>query len=79
MRKTYETGRPYLCDTIHPELKQSGRVKQIATYPMMGDLGKVDLVIRTERDVTEKKNLEQALAVRSEELLRDAAQTRRTV
>ena len=70
VRKTYETGQPYLCDTIHPELKQSGRVKQIATYPIMGDLGKVDLVIRTERDVTEKKNLEQALALRSEELIR---------
>ena len=70
VRKTYETGQPLLCDSIHPELVESGRVKQIATYPIMDNGGKVDLVIRTERDVTEKKNLEQALALRSEELLR---------
>ena len=70
VRKTYETGQPHLCDTIHPELMQSGKVKQIATYPIMDDLGKVDLVIRTERDLTEKKNLEQALALRSEQLVR---------
>jgi PAS domain S-box-containing protein len=70
VRKTYQTGQPLLCDSIHPELLESGRVKQIATYPITDNGGKVDLVIRTERDVTEKKNLEQALALRSEELLR---------
>jgi PAS domain S-box-containing protein len=70
VRKTSETGQPLLCDTIHPELMESGRVKQIATYPIIDNSGKVDLVIRIERDVTEKKNLEQALALRSEELLR---------
>ncbi len=70
VRKTYQTRQPLLCDSIHPELVESGRVKQIATYPIMDKAGKVDLVIRTERDVTEKKNLEQALALRSEQLLR---------
>ncbi|MFZ0929181.1 MAG: sigma 54-interacting transcriptional regulator [Syntrophobacteraceae bacterium] len=70
VRKTYETGQPLVCDDIHPELMESGRVKQIATYPIMDNGGKVDLVIRTERDVTEKTNLEQALALRSEQLLR---------
>jgi len=70
VRKTCETGQPFLCDTIHPELMESGRIKQIATYPIIDNKGKVDLVIRIERDVTEKKNLEQALAMRSEELLR---------
>jgi PAS domain S-box-containing protein len=70
VRKTCETGQPLLCDSIHPELVENGRVKQIATYPIMNNGGKVDLVIRTERDVTEKKNLEQALSLRSEELLR---------
>ena len=69
VRKTRETGKPFLCDTIHPELMESGRVKQIATYPIIDNSGKVDLVIRIERDVTEKKNLERALALRSEELL----------
>ena len=70
VRKTYETGQPLLCDSIHPELVENGRVKQIATYPIMNNGGEVELVIRTERDVTEKKNLEQALALRSEELVR---------
>ncbi|MHC1730091.1 MAG: sigma 54-interacting transcriptional regulator [Syntrophobacteraceae bacterium] len=68
--KTSETGKVLLCDTIHPDLMERGKIKQIATYPVFNDEGKVDLVIRTERDVTEKKNLEQALALRSAELLR---------
>lgn len=74
VHKTYQTGKVFLCDTIHPDLRESGKVKQIATHPVFNDEGKVDLVIRTERDVTEKKNLEQALALRSAELIR--AQTR---
>lgn len=70
VRKTYLSGEPFLCDTIHPDLRERGRIKQIATYPILDSEGKVELVIRAERDVTEKKELEQALAVRSEELLR---------
>ena len=54
MRKTYETGQPFLCDPVHPKLMESGKVKQIATYPIIGNSGKVDLVVRIERDVTEK-------------------------
>lgn len=70
VQKTYETGQPLLCETIHPDLRQNDRIIQIATYPILNDEGKVDLVIRTERDITEKTQLEQTLALRSEELLR---------
>jgi PAS domain S-box-containing protein len=70
VRKTGESGKPFLCKTVHPELMESGKVKQIATYPIVGNRGEVDLVIRIERDVTERKNLEHALALRSEELCR---------
>ncbi len=70
VQKTYETGQPLLCETVHPDLRQSDRIIQIATYPILSDEGKVDLVIRTERDITEKTQLEQTLALRSEELLK---------
>lgn len=70
IRKTFETGKPLLCNTVHPDLKESDRIIEIATYPVFDGEGKVDLVIRLERDVTEKKMLEKALALRSEELSR---------
>ncbi|MFZ2445672.1 MAG: sigma 54-interacting transcriptional regulator [Syntrophobacteraceae bacterium] len=70
VRKTYETGEATVCDRVHPDLRERGKITQLATYPVFNDEGRVDLVIRTERDVTETKNLEQALALRSDELLR---------
>lgn len=70
VRKTLETGEPLLCETIHPHLRDSERMIHIATYPILNEEGKVDLVIRAERDITEKKQLEKTLALRSEELLR---------
>lgn len=70
LRKTCETGQPLLSDSIHPELVRGGRAKRIAAYPVIDNGGGLDLVIKVERDITEKKNLEQALAMRSEELLR---------
>jgi len=70
VRKTFETGKPFLCDTVHPDLGERERIIQIATYPILNERDEVELVIRTERDITEKKMLEQALALRSEELVR---------
>lgn len=70
VKKTFETGQPLLCDIAHPLLPEGGRVRQIATYPIIDGSGKVDLVIRIERAVMEKKNPEQTATPRSEQLLR---------
>ncbi len=74
VRRSCETGKPHLCKTVHPVLMENGKVKQIETYPISDQRGGVDLVLRIERDVTETKKLEHALAKRSEELCRSRCQ-----
>jgi PAS domain S-box-containing protein len=59
-----------LGDRIYPDAQGNERILQIATYPLLDSQGEVDLVIRLERDVTEKREMEKALAFRSRELQR---------
>jgi transcriptional regulator with GAF, ATPase, and Fis domain len=43
---------------------------QIATYPIFDNQGEISSIVRLERDVTEKRKMEDALAFRSKELQR---------
>jgi PAS domain S-box-containing protein len=57
-----------LSDKIYPDARGEDRVLQIATYPLLDGQGEVDLIVRLERDVTERRKIEEALAFRSREL-----------
>jgi PAS domain S-box-containing protein len=57
-----------LRDKTYPDAQGEERVFQVATYPLLDSQGEVDLVVRLERDVTEKRKMEEALAFRSREL-----------
>lgn len=57
-----------LADRVYPDAQGQERILQIAAFPLFDTNGEVDLVIRLERDVTEKRKMEEALAFRSREL-----------
>ena len=60
--------RPSQCDKVYPNAEGQERMLHIHTYPLIGNRGEVELIIRMERDVTEKRKMEEALAFRSREL-----------
>ena len=62
--------RPSQCDKLYHNAKGQERMLEIHTYPLIGCTGEVELVIRMEHDVTEKRKMEEALAFRSRELER---------
>jgi len=66
--ETIRTGSPALSEKMYPNSGGENRMLAIATYPILDDQGQVDLIIRFERDVTEKRRMEDALAFRSKEL-----------
>jgi PAS domain S-box-containing protein len=55
-------------DRVYPDAQGQERILQISAYPLLDHQGKVDLVVRLERDVTDKRKMEEALAFRSREL-----------
>lgn len=55
-------------DRLYPDAQGQLRTLQISAYPLLGTQGEVNLVVRLERDVTEKRKMEEALAFRSREL-----------
>jgi PAS domain S-box-containing protein len=61
---------PSQCDKVYRNAEGQERMLDIYTYPLFGGTGEVELVIRMERDVTEKRKMEEALAFRSKELQR---------
>ncbi len=62
--------RPSQCDKVYYNAKGQERMLHIHSYPLIGNKGEAELVIRLERDVTEKRKMEEALAFRSRELER---------
>ncbi|MGB2927847.1 MAG: sigma 54-interacting transcriptional regulator [Desulfobacterales bacterium] len=66
--ETIRTGRSAMSDKTYPNAKGENRMLSIFTYPVLDNQGQVDLIIRFERDVTERRRMEDALAVRSKEL-----------
>ncbi|MCL5966399.1 MAG: sigma-54-dependent Fis family transcriptional regulator [Deltaproteobacteria bacterium] len=70
VREAAATKRPAQCDKVYPNAEGQERMLQVSTYPLFDSRGDVELVIRLERDVTEKRRMEEALAFRSKELQR---------
>ena len=68
MEETIRTKRPALSDKIYPNAEGVDRMLEVATYPLFDMQGEISSIIRLERDVTEKRRMEEALAFRSKEL-----------
>ena len=68
VEETARIKRAALSDKIYPDAQGEDRILQVATYPLLDGQGEVDLVVRLEQDVTDKRNMEEALAFRSREL-----------
>jgi len=68
VREAAAIRRPSQCDKVYPNTEGHERMLHIQAYPLIGSKGEVELVIRMERDVTEKRKMEEALAFRSKEL-----------
>jgi len=70
MEETIRTKQPALSDKIYPDAEGEDRMLAVSTYPILDAKGRLNSIIRLERDVTEKRNMEEALAFRSKELQR---------
>jgi PAS domain S-box-containing protein len=70
MEETIHTKRPAMSDKIYPDASGEERLLEVATYPLLDAQGNISSIIRLERDVTEKRKVEEALAFRSKELQR---------
>ncbi len=70
VREAAAIKRPAKCDKVYPNAEGQERMLQVRTYPLLTSDGDVELVIRMEHDVTEKRRMEEALAFRSKELQR---------
>ncbi|MFZ5447857.1 MAG: sigma 54-interacting transcriptional regulator [Thermodesulfobacteriota bacterium] len=68
MEETLKKKQTALSDRIYPNASGENRILQVATYPLLDGQGNVELIIRLERDVTERRKMEEALAFRSREL-----------
>jgi PAS domain S-box-containing protein len=68
VEETARLKRATLVERVYPDSRGQPRMLQISTYPFLDSRGEVELVIRLERDVTEKRKMEEALAFRSREL-----------
>ena len=68
MEETIRSKRPALSDKIYPNAEGVERMLEVATYPLLDSHGEISSIIRLERDVTEKREMEKALAFRSKEL-----------
>jgi len=68
VQETARLKRPVLSDKSFSDSQGAERIFHIATYPHFDGQGNVDLVICLERDVTDRRKMEEALAFRSREL-----------
>ncbi len=59
-----------LSDKVYPDADGRDRVLQIASYPIFDKNNNIESIVRLERDVTEAREMEKALALRSKELQR---------
>jgi len=67
VKETARLKRPVLADKAFSAHGKS-HIYQIAAYPHFDSRGEVDLVICLERDVTDRRRMEESLAFRSQEL-----------
>jgi PAS domain S-box-containing protein len=70
LEETMRTKRSATCDKTYPNAKKGERLLEISTYPILDPQGEVSWIIRLERDITDKRQMEEALAFRSKELQR---------
>jgi PAS domain S-box-containing protein len=68
VQETARLKRTVLSDKSFANSQGQERIFQIATYPHFDSEGNVDLVVCLERDVTDRRKMEEALAFRSREL-----------
>ncbi len=68
VQETARLKRTVLSDKSFANAQGKERIFQIATYPHFDGDGNVDLVVCLERDVTDRRKMEEALAFRSREL-----------
>jgi PAS domain S-box-containing protein len=68
VQETARLKRTVLSDKSFANAQGQERIFQIATYPHFDKDGSVDLVVCLERDVTDRRKMEEALAFRSREL-----------
>jgi PAS domain S-box-containing protein len=68
MEETIRTKNPAMSDKFYPNAAGEERLLEVATYPLLDSRGDISSIIRLERDVTEKRELEKALVFRSKEL-----------
>ncbi|MEK6696708.1 MAG: sigma 54-interacting transcriptional regulator [Candidatus Deferrimicrobiota bacterium] len=68
VRESAAIKRPAQCDKVYVNAEGQERMLQVLTYPLVDSHGNVELIIRMERDVTEKRKMEEALTFRSKEL-----------
>ena len=77
VQKTILSKQPYVSDKVYPNSRGKSKVLQIATYPIFDGQGEISSIIRLERDVTEKREMQDALAFRSKALQRAQHQLER--
>jgi len=77
VKETVRSKSPAISDKVYPDTDGKDRVLQIATYPIFDNQGDISLIIRLERDVTDKRKMADALAFRSKELERAQHQLER--
>jgi PAS domain S-box-containing protein len=68
MEETIRTKNPAMSDKLYPNAAGEERLLEVATYPLLDSRGEIGSIIRLERDVTEKREMEKALVFRSKEL-----------
>jgi len=68
MEETIRTKAPAMSDKLYPNAAGEERLLEVATYPLLDSRGEISSIIRLERDVTAKREMEKALAFRSKEL-----------
>jgi|UniRef100_A0A7C3SLL6 PAS domain S-box-containing protein len=68
VQETARLKRTVLSDKSFANAQGQERIFQIATYPHFDKDGQVDLVVCLERDVTDRRKMEETLAFRSREL-----------
>ena len=68
MEETVRTKGPAMSDRVYPNAAGEERLLEVATYPLLDSQSEISSIIRLERDVTEKREMEKALTFRSKEL-----------
>ncbi|HEX9884171.1 MAG TPA: sigma 54-interacting transcriptional regulator [Desulfobaccales bacterium] len=70
VQETLRTKQVGVREKVYPDARGRERILQVGTYPLFDSQSEVNLVIRLETDVTDKRQTEEALVFRSRELLR---------